>query len=91
MGCCLFALVLAGAPRIALALWWLFEPGRFDSAFESGIIMPLLGLIFLPWVTLAWVFVSPGGVGGFDWIILALAVVIDLSSWGGGEYSRRRR
>lgn len=28
MGCCLFALVLAGAPRLAFLFWWLFDSTR---------------------------------------------------------------
>jgi len=90
MGCCLFALVLAGAPRIAFLMWWLFQPDRISSTFDT-FVWPVLGLVFMPWTTLAYVFVTPGGLGVLDWVILAIAVVIDLGSYGGGEYSRRRR
>lgn len=90
MGCCLFASVLAGAPRLALVLWWLFAPGRVTSPF-GGVLVPILGLIFLPWTTLAYVFAYPGGIGLFGWILVALAFLVDIGAYGGGGYSRRRR
>ncbi len=63
-------------------------------ALEPGLRQlpgPLLGFIFLPWVTLAYVLVFPGGVEGFDWVWLGLALLIDLSSWFGGGYTNRNR
>ncbi len=89
MGCaCFFALLAAVAPRLALILMWLFTPwvGR---AFDSFVI-PLLGLIFLPLTTVLYVLVSPGGLSGFDWLLLIAGVVGDLGAYGGGAYSRRR-
>lgn len=90
MGCCLFALVLAGAPRIALLLWWFFEPGRVLSPFGS-FLWPLLGLILLPWLTLAYVWVAPGGVVGLDWLILLVGLLLDVGTGGGGYRARSRR
>ena len=41
MACaCLFALLAAGAPRIALIVLWLFTP-LVKNAFESAIVVPL--------------------------------------------------
>jgi hypothetical protein len=90
MGCaCLFALLAAGAPRLALILMWLFTPwvGRTFDSF----IVPLLGFIFLPLTTVIYVLVSPGGLSGFDWLLLIVGVLIDLGSYGGGAYGRQRR
>ena len=46
---------LAGfiGPRVALFVWWVFG-NKVDAAFDTW-IWPLLGLIFLPWTTLAYV------------------------------------
>jgi len=88
MGCCLFASVLAGAPRLAFLLWWLFLPARINLAFDTW-IWPLLGVIFLPWTALMYVFVYPGGLSVINWIFLGLALAIDIGSYGGGAYSRR--
>jgi len=69
MGCCLGAVLLAGTPRLALALWWFFDPARVEGAFNwttviGGWTVPawlwaVLGFVFLPWVTVALVFVAP--------------------------------
>jgi len=91
--CCMFlSLVLLG-PRIVGALWWLFQPGVWFAVFNgwSGVwwIWPLLGIIFLPWTTLMYVLVAPGGMIGLDWLWIAIALLADLASYGGGVGRRR--
>ena len=88
MGCCLVVAVLAGAPRIAFLLWWFLDPARISATF-TGWLVPVLGFIFLPWTLLAYVFVAPGGVTGFEWAILLIGVLLDLSTHGGSVRSRR--
>lgn len=91
MGCCLFATLIAGAPRLAFLLWWLFQPVRIDATFETW-LWPLAGLIFAPWTTIMYVIVFPAGINGFDWLWLGLAVMVDIASYaGGGESGRRYR
>ncbi len=91
MGCCLFATLIAGAPRLAFLLWWLFQPVRIDATFETW-LWPLAGLIFAPWTTIMYVIVFPAGITGFDWLWLGLAVLVDIGSYvGGGESGRRYR
>ena len=72
-------------PRIIIVLLW-FLTGWFRDAF-SGILLPLLGLIFLPLTTL-WYGISevyfPGNV---QTIGLIVAVLLDLGIVG----SRLRR
>lgn len=90
MGCaCLFALLAAGAPRLALILMWIFT-NRVGRAFTGSFIIPLLGLIFLPLTTVIYVLVSPGGLSIFDWFLLIVGFLIDLGAYGSGAYSRRR-
>jgi hypothetical protein len=91
--CCAFlGLVLLG-PRIVGAFWWLFQPLRWEAAFLGWIgwwwIWPVLGLIFLPWTTIMYVLVAPLGIVGLDWLWLALAVVADIASYGGGVGRRQ--
>jgi hypothetical protein len=38
-----------------------------------------------------YVLVAPGGVAGWDWVWMILAVLIDLGSYGGGGYGNRDR
>ncbi len=97
--CCITTLALVLLSRILLLLWWLADPQRFVAGFQSWIlpglplptwIWPLLGAIFLPWTTLAYLYVFPGGITGVEWIILGVALLIDLAGHG-GSYRHRRR
>jgi hypothetical protein len=103
MGCCLGVLLLAGAPRVALIIWWFSDPARIIGTFTGWATTvgtftaptwawPLAGLLLLPWTTIAYVFVSPGGITTIEWVILGVALLLDLSTHGGSgrEYSRRR-
>ena len=69
----------------------MFEPLRWSATFDS-FLLPFLGFLLAPWTTLMYVLVAPGGVTGFDWVWIGLAVVIDLASYGsGGRYGSKRR
>ena len=88
---CMFFIMLLLGPRVAIIFWWLFEPGRWDSAFSTFVI-PALGFIFLPWTTLMFVAVAPfGNVAGWDWIWLAFAFFADLCSFSSSAYGNRNR
>ena len=102
MGCCLGVILLAGAPRLGLGLWWFVDPARILSAFSGWSttvgsftapmwIWPLAGFLLLPWTTIAWVFVSPGGVTPLEWVILGIALLLDLGAHGGGGRAYQRR
>lgn len=86
--CCFFVTLLAFGPRLAILVWWLISPVYINNAFGNW-IMPILGLIFLPWTLLMYLIVYPNGVVGFDWVIIALGVLADIASYGAGA-SRRR-
>lgn len=74
-------------PRAAILIWWLLDMSRWSNTFDS-IIWPIIGAIFLPWTTLAYVLVAPNGVNGIDWIAIAIGIILDLGSYSGG-YRRR--
>lgn len=92
MGClvALFALI---SPRLALFAIWIFSD-LLSRAFDSWFI-PFLGFFLLPWTTLAYAVMWTSGtneVTGFEWFIVALAFIIDISSWSqSGRLDRRRR
>ncbi len=79
--CCLALTAGFIGPRVALVLWWIFDD-RVDMAFSSW-FWPLLGLLFLPWTTLAYLLVwSPiVGVDGAEWIVVAIGVAFDLATY----------
>jgi hypothetical protein len=88
--CCAITILLLIGPRAAALVWALLEPARWQITFDN-LVVPCLGIIFLPWTVLAYVLVAPGGVGGFDWVWLILAFLIDIGSLSGGAYRNRER
>jgi len=87
--CCLVLVAGIIGPRVALAVWWIFGD-KVDVAFDSW-VWPLLGLLFLPWTTLAYVIVwSPiGGVEGGEWIIVALGFLADVLTYTSRAAAKR--
>jgi len=91
--CCLFLAVGLLGPRIGFLGVWLFSsPNRVSLAFQGGWLLPLLGLLFLPWTALAYVlaYAPVIGVTGF-WgpVLVVLGLLADLSSYGAGARARR--
>ncbi len=90
MGCLvvLFALI---SPRLALFFVWIFSD-LLSRAFDSWFV-PLLGFFLLPWTTLAYAVMWSTGtndVSGFEWFIVGLAFIVDISSWSqSGKLERR--
>ena len=83
LGCgCLLAMGAAFAPRVVLVLMWIIGP-RVNAAFDTFIV-PLLGLIFLPYTTIMYVLVwnAATGISGLDWVWVGLGVVLDIWKWG---------
>ena len=88
--CCLAALLVVLGPRIGILIWWLTDQARWNLAFDT-FIWPFLGFIFLPWTTLMYVLVFPGGIDGFDWVWLGMGFLLDICSTAGGGYTNRDR
>jgi len=90
MPCLLLILVLA-FPRIVLLL--LFFLSNYLERAYHGLLVPLLGFIFLPLATLAYAWMVNNGqpIAGINLVILIVAVIIDVGGLGGGEYHRRSR
>jgi len=88
--CFLLTLLFLG-PRAGIIVYWIGWPARWEVAF-STFVVPLFGFLFLPWTTLTYVLIAPGGVDGFDYLWIGLAVLLDIASLsGGGVYGRSRR
>src|ERR1700677_2380144 len=88
---CLLALLAAISPRLVIFLLWVFSD-RLTIAFHSG-WEGIVGFIFLPYTTLfyALVYSAGKGVDSFGWFIVALGVVLALSSHASSARARRRR
>ena len=87
---CLYLLLALISPRILLVVMWVFTTYVQPNAFRLW-VWPLLGLIFMPWTTLAVVWGYNAGFGLFQIAAIVIGVVVDLSSNGGAEQQRRRR
>ncbi len=87
---CLLALVVLAFPRVVLVLMWLFS-NTLDRAYH-GLVIPLLGFIFLPITTIvyAWMVTNNMPMQGFNLVILVIAVLLDAGSHG-GSYRHYRR
>ena len=88
---CLLLLLASVAPRVVLVLMWIFGD-LVDRAF-SGFLIPLLGLLVLPYTTLFYVLAwSPvGGVSGWGWFVVGSGFLLDVGHLAAGGASGRRR
>jgi hypothetical protein len=88
--CCAFLVLVFLGPRFFGALWWLIQPLRWQEAFNNLFsgnlwwVWAIAGLIFLPWTSIMYVIVAPGGVTGWDWLWLGLGLFGDLAWYSGG-------
>jgi hypothetical protein len=86
---CLLALGLAVAPRIILVLAWIFSD-RWVAVWQDAFLIPLLGIIFLPYTTVMYMLTwTPLGVEGWEWLWIALGVLLDVINWGQAIANRR--
>jgi hypothetical protein len=89
--CCFVTALLLAGPRAGLVVWWLVSPGRFNLVYDT-FVLPLLGVIFLPWTAIAYTLMwGPAGLSGLGWLLLILAFIIDIGSATGGAFGNRRR
>ncbi len=87
---CLPLLLGLAFPRFVLLLMFLFT-SMIGRAFH-GLLIPLLGFIFLPITTVVYVLLVSNGypaTSGFYLVVLIICAVSDLGLIGGG--ARRRR
>jgi len=85
---CLFAVLAVFSPRLAVILLWLFTD-LVDRAF-TGFLLPLLGVVFLPFTTLMYVLAWRPviGVTGWGWLWVVLGAILDVGVHG-GLFARR--
>jgi hypothetical protein len=87
---CLFFSILFLGPRFGLLVYWIGWPARWELAFD-GWIWPFLGFLIAPWTTLAWALCAPGGIVGFDYVLIGLSIAADLMTLAGSGGTYRRR
>jgi Flp pilus assembly protein protease CpaA len=87
---CLIALFALIGPRVALIFTAIFSD-MMSRAIDSWVVA-ILGFLFLPWTTLAYVVFYDVGAGlevrGVEWFLVGLAFVVDMGSYVGGRSAR---
>ena len=103
---CFLILVILLFPRVALLLTWFYST-YLQRAFHGGLVLPILGFLFLPLTIGRKLHVHPvlsllvlylgASVAGATGLVLALpvfgvvAVIVDLGGLGGGAHRQSRR
>jgi hypothetical protein len=87
---CLFAIFAGVFPRLALFIIWVAKPALVAAAFNTWLI-PLLGIIFLPFATLIYVVLYTPGLGltGWAWLWVIIAGLLDIAHLSAGIARRR--
>ncbi len=89
-GCCLAAGAMLLGPRVFLIGVWLLT--NWYAAFDSRLVA-LLGWLFLPYTSLAWMYIyfhNAGQVQGGYLVLLILGVLLDLGAFSGSHRAARR-
>ena len=87
---CVVGCLALFAPRIALVLVWLFSD-LLGRAYDS-LLWPVLGFFFMPLTTLAYAVSvrETGSVQGWYYVLMTLAVLIDLGLIGTGARGKEK-
>ena len=78
-------------PRLVLVFLWLFT-NAVNNAFSS-LLLPLVGIIFLPFTTLFYVLVystAHNGPTAAGWVLVFIGFLLDLGSYSSSYRDRRR-
>ncbi len=88
---CLLGCLALGFPRLVILILVIFSDWIGD-AYDTT-IWPLLGFFFLPFTTLAYALAihQAGEVTGLWLVLVVIAVLADLGSFGGGGAGWRKR
>ena len=89
MPCILLVLALA-FPRVIIVLLWFFT--NFFHGVYHGIIIPVLGFLFLPLTLIVYTYIAKtySQMGAPQFVALAIAVIIDLGLVGSHRLSSSR-
>jgi hypothetical protein len=86
----MFTTLVIFGPRLAILVWWLIAPVYVDKAFDNW-LLTLLAWAFIPWTVLMYLIIYPGGIVGFDWVLLILGILADVASYAGGFWGNKEQ
>ena len=89
---CLFLILIGVSPRLGVVALWIFTDW-IDRAFSDGFILPLLGIIFLPWTTALYALGYVIGDAAAPWGILGaiIGLFMDVALHAGSATMGKRR
>ena len=86
--CIILSAAILG-PRAVAIIWWLLDAARWNAAFNT-ILIPILGIVFLPWTTLAFVLASSSGsLTGLGVVVVIIGLFIDIGTYGSSAYTKK--
>jgi hypothetical protein len=77
-------------PRLGILAFWVFSD-LLGRAYESAVV-PVIGFFLLPWTTLTYAMMwgwSSDRVFGLEWVVVAIALVLDVATYAGWGRLRR--
>ena len=84
---CLLAFGAAVAPRLVLILAWIFSD-RWAKVWDGELLLPVLGIILLPYTTIMYMLTVTLAVGGgvqplqgWDWLWIGFGLFLDFMKW----------
>lgn len=86
---CLLALLILLFPRLAIVLLYFFT--NYFSGVFTGVLIPLIGFLVLPLTLLAYAWLTKSGMpmDSTYYIVMFIAVLLDLGFAGGANRGRR--
>jgi hypothetical protein len=86
--CIILSAAILG-PRAVAIIWWLFDSARWNAAF-STMLIPIIGILVLPWTTLAFVLASSSGsLTGLGLVVVIIGLFVDIGTYGSSAYSNK--
>ena len=89
---CIFAVIALALPRTLMVFAFLLTDW-FGRGFETQ-VWPILGFVFMPYTTLAYLaaMLNNNHTLSGGWLALFIvAIIVDVGHWGGGGVAYRRK
>ena len=86
VGLLLIGMATILGPRLIDAVFWVFAQDRWSQAFGGNMIWAVVGILLVPWTTLAFVIAVPVGNDVLTIVAVIIGVLADVATYAGGAY-----
>ena len=76
-------------PRVIDIVFWLFAQDRWSQAFGGNMIWAVVGILLVPWTTLAFAIAAPVGNNVLTVVAVIIGVLADVATYAGTGYKSR--